>query len=26
LFTLTRMDKVFTLHPNVDSAVEQLSA
>jgi anti-sigma B factor antagonist len=26
LFTLTRMDKVFTLHPTVDSAVEQLSA
>jgi anti-sigma B factor antagonist len=26
LFTLTRMDKVFTLHPNVDSAVDQLSA
>jgi anti-sigma B factor antagonist len=26
LFTLTRMDRVFALHPNVDSAVEQLSA
>jgi anti-sigma B factor antagonist len=26
LFTLTRMDKVFALHPNVDSAVAQLSA
>ncbi len=26
LFSLTRMDRVFALHPNVDSAVEQLSA
>jgi anti-sigma B factor antagonist len=26
LFTLTRMDRVFTLHPTVDAAVEQLSA
>ena len=26
LFTLTRMDKVFTLHPTVDAAVAQLSA
>jgi len=26
LFTLTRMDRVFALHPTVDSAVEQLSA
>ena len=26
LFTLTRMDRVFALHANVDSAVEQLSA
>lgn len=26
LFTLTRMDKVFALHPTVDSAVAQLSA
>jgi anti-sigma B factor antagonist len=26
LFTLTRMDRVFALHPNVDAAVEQLSA
>jgi anti-sigma B factor antagonist len=26
LFTLTRMDRVFALHPNVDKAVEQLSA
>jgi anti-sigma B factor antagonist len=26
LFTLTRMDRVFALHPSVDSAVEQLSA
>jgi anti-sigma B factor antagonist len=26
LFALTRMDRVFALHPNVDSAVEQLSA
>ena len=26
LFTLTRMDRVFALHPNVDTAVEQLSA
>ncbi|MBJ6127108.1 STAS domain-containing protein [Microvirga splendida] len=26
LFTLTRMDRVFVLHPNVDAAVEQLSA
>ena len=26
LFTLTRMDREFALPPNVDSAVEQLSA
>ena len=26
LFTLTRMDKVFTLHDSVDAAVAQLSA
>jgi anti-sigma B factor antagonist len=26
LFTLTRMDKVFTLYDTVDSAVEKLSA
>jgi anti-sigma B factor antagonist len=26
LFTLTRMDKVFTLHDTVDAAVAQLSA
>jgi anti-sigma B factor antagonist len=26
LFSLTRMDKVFALHPNVEAAVEQLSA
>lgn len=26
LFTLTRMDRVFALHPNVEAAVEQLSA
>lgn len=26
LFSLTRMDRVFALHPNVDTAVEQLSA
>ena len=26
LFTLTRMDRVFALHPTVDSAVEQMSA
>lgn len=26
LFTLTRMDRVFALHPDVEAAVEQLSA
>jgi anti-sigma B factor antagonist len=26
LFTLTRMDRVFALHPSVDAAVAQMSA
>jgi anti-sigma B factor antagonist len=25
LFTLTRMDRVFALHPTVDAAIERLS-